>query len=500
MSWGLFAVAAALSYFVPFTGDQYFFAIGARELANGARLYIDFWDVKQPGIYWIYLAAGVLPLELTQAVRLIEIGCWVGVGILATRIVYLATQSKRIALATPALVGGSILLAAPASHLSQVESFAILPIMFIVEQLCRGTLSRLRWLSIGAALAVLAFLKLLLVPIPGMLVLVAWLMELRPNVALARRCAAGAALMMSLGAGLVLILGSVPLVLSGSYAEFLYVSLQYPLTVLHGDDAAPLSRLLHSAAWCMGTALPLALFAPFVLFRRVGASDRSLRAASLLMGWIVIASIVILLQRNSWWAYHMTLLKPPLLMLGLIGLAALDTVTPRLADAMSVRRAGGFVMLVFVVAAVPSLSQVLPRLDVGFVVTNDRVDRDRYENALAPGYIEVRSQGRQARTSNAKQLCVIGDPALLYAAELRCTTSVYTWSGGALSDYMWRRMATEYQRTRPELVYVAASDRVRVEAHAPQLLRWLEANYDFVGLGQGIDRWYRERPTRVAKP
>ncbi len=171
IAWGLFALSAAISLWVPFTGDQYFFAVGAREIAGGARLYLDFWDVKQPGIYWIYLVASYFPLELAQAVRAMENVSWAVTSLLAMRIVAAATAGSSIAVMTPALVGGAVLLAAPSWHLSQVESFAVLPIMYIAHELTCGRLRASRWLSVGVALACLAFLKLLLLAIGGMLVL-----------------------------------------------------------------------------------------------------------------------------------------------------------------------------------------------------------------------------------------------------------------------------------------------------------------------------------------
>jgi hypothetical protein len=48
--------AARLAY--PFHGDQALFMLGARTLAGGGTLYVDFWDCKQPGIYLLYLLAG----------------------------------------------------------------------------------------------------------------------------------------------------------------------------------------------------------------------------------------------------------------------------------------------------------------------------------------------------------------------------------------------------------------------------------------------------------
>ena len=59
---GLLIVAflAFLHLPYPFDYDQGLFAYGARAIAGGARLYIDFWDIKQPGIYWYFAAAGSL--------------------------------------------------------------------------------------------------------------------------------------------------------------------------------------------------------------------------------------------------------------------------------------------------------------------------------------------------------------------------------------------------------------------------------------------------------
>src|SRR5262249_7866699 len=63
MTAGALAIVAALGASrleQPFHGDQAFFTVGAQKLAHGAVLYRDFWDFKQPGIYWFYEAAGRL--------------------------------------------------------------------------------------------------------------------------------------------------------------------------------------------------------------------------------------------------------------------------------------------------------------------------------------------------------------------------------------------------------------------------------------------------------
>ena len=42
----------------PFAGDQALFVVGGRQLLHGARMYGDFWDIKQPAIYSFYGMAG----------------------------------------------------------------------------------------------------------------------------------------------------------------------------------------------------------------------------------------------------------------------------------------------------------------------------------------------------------------------------------------------------------------------------------------------------------
>ena len=56
----ILAVGLILLLYLPFplAGDTAMFVYAARELSEGARLYVDFWDMKQPGIYWFYQAGG----------------------------------------------------------------------------------------------------------------------------------------------------------------------------------------------------------------------------------------------------------------------------------------------------------------------------------------------------------------------------------------------------------------------------------------------------------
>ena len=57
----LFVAALAVLHIpYPFGQDQATFTWGGKALTEGAVLYRDFWDMKQPGIYWWYEASGRL--------------------------------------------------------------------------------------------------------------------------------------------------------------------------------------------------------------------------------------------------------------------------------------------------------------------------------------------------------------------------------------------------------------------------------------------------------
>jgi hypothetical protein len=63
MSWAVGALAmvvvlGGLKVYTPLDGDQALFLYTAQSIDAGGVLYVDVWDLKQPGIFWFYGAAG----------------------------------------------------------------------------------------------------------------------------------------------------------------------------------------------------------------------------------------------------------------------------------------------------------------------------------------------------------------------------------------------------------------------------------------------------------
>jgi len=490
LAWLLFALVALVNLSVPFTGDQQFFSYGARVLADGGRLYVDFWDVKQPGIYWLYQLAASLPFGMPRSVRVLEAISWAAVAALSIGIIRRATNSAVLAAMAPALVTAVPLAVAPAWHLSQVESFAALPITAVLYLLTGPAIGRARWFGAGVAVGVLVGLKLLLVLVPASIMLVALSSGDGAEVA-ARRGGASplsAIVFAAFGFALTAAAICVPFIVQGTIGELIDVSLVYPFTIIAHAAPVPVSRLLRSFAWAAWTTMPLAVMAPWAL--RCGtAAASSRRVVLMLLAWVVTAVLVIASQRMSWWAYHMMLLKPAIAMLALVAMARIAPIARFLHNGRTIAVASSVIGL-FVISAATSTGQIAHKVAF-FGMTHAGDARLRWEDALAPGYPRVRIEGAWARTTDTATLCVLGDPALQVSSGKRCTTSVFTWSGAALNAAMWQRMQREMRESPPELVYLATSELQLIRTHAPALLTWLHQHYVVMRSGLGSDRWYR---------
>src|SRR5688500_7224186 len=106
--WVLVFLALVLSHQpLPLRGDQGLYLYGAKELADGAVLYKDFWDLKAPGVYFFYLLAGSLFGFSVAGLHVLE-AVWLGVAAwFAFRIARVATSTRWVAPLAPFLTVGA---------------------------------------------------------------------------------------------------------------------------------------------------------------------------------------------------------------------------------------------------------------------------------------------------------------------------------------------------------------------------------------------------------
>src|SRR5690349_8931244 len=99
----------AVYLWYPQDADGVLFELGARRLAAGAVYYRDLWDIKQPGIYWVYQAGLALGAGVVGP-RLLEIAGVLGGGLLAALLARGWRLHPVAVAAAPVLVVGSYLL------------------------------------------------------------------------------------------------------------------------------------------------------------------------------------------------------------------------------------------------------------------------------------------------------------------------------------------------------------------------------------------------------
>ena len=58
----------------PFDGDQALFLYFAQAIDHGEKLYVDVWDMKQPGVFWFYWLGGKIFGSSELGVKLLELG------------------------------------------------------------------------------------------------------------------------------------------------------------------------------------------------------------------------------------------------------------------------------------------------------------------------------------------------------------------------------------------------------------------------------------------
>lgn len=325
---GLVFVLGLLALDYPFVADHVVVLLGAKKLAAGGVLYVDFWDNKMPGLFWLYQLAGhwfgfdengvhALDLVWTMAFSLLLVVALRG---------YCAWPWMAGLFAVA--VGGIYYASAEAFHLAQIEILVGLPLFvaawFASRLDWRGPRLAAAFLVVGLMGGVVASFKLILAPLVGVLWLTAamhawWQQRLPARVVLTH-------LALPSATGLATVLAAVAWLFwrQGALDELLWTAFEYPRMALDSAPRAPWTRLLASGGFFF------AFYASWGFFMVLAVADWVHRErhvlTSLMVAWLCAALAVILVQRFSWWSYHLQLLFVPAGVLGVRGLGVIPRV------------------------------------------------------------------------------------------------------------------------------------------------------------------------------
>ncbi len=451
--------------------DQLLFLDYAGELLSGARLYIDVWDNKQPGIFILYAA-----MEALFGVN------WT--HMVAGYAFWMCSAAATIAMVARAAVpaGWAWLLAVPftlgvtwlrssSDQIAQIEEWVALPLSAILLLALRsepaGAPIRLRWAVIGALAAGVAMLKLVLAPVALLIVVTLTLARFRTERLPVRHVA------VALGWAIAgFLIACVPvlawLALRGSWDAFWWTTFEYPGLALVGAERAPISRLVSSLGWLAKATLPLA---PAVALALLAAwrepRARLARVVAGALAWMLGGFLMIVTQKFSWWPYHMSLLVWPIGLLAAIGCAV---TLPKANFRFRLPR-----LVLAICASGLALQGAL--LVSKWTRTEDWPYPARIQAAIDTAHEVVRTATIVCGTS-----VTIGDQnGLQSATGLKRAMSTNGVFWGAFLPEQVRRLPDELSAARPDLVFMDADQREDFARRFPDVLKriedWLAADY-----------------------
>ena len=455
------------------SSDQALFMAMAEAIRAGATLYVDVWDNKQPGIFWFYATAGEVFASGWSGLRVLYTLWLATAATLLSAALGVALPDTRAWLIGPVLSLGVTMLRANPENVAQVEELIELPVAAIVLGCMMpdrgGRPAVLKWLAIGLATAVLASFKLVLTPIAAAVIASTLLLRLRSREVSVLQAAMALGLSLAgfaLGAAGVLAYFAA----HDATSAFLWTNFAYPGLALAHAEQASLARLADSFGWLLkttGLLLPASAYGAWLAVRSPRSPAGVLAAAGL--SWLVTSLVMIILQKFSWWGYHMVMPVWPIGLLAAIGLTTLSGASRR---SRGFRPAGLLAVLaaVWLVVLVGNYVRKCAGDPVWPLSSEQAAARETVRRVIA------------GATLSCRTVYAIGDNGgLQYVTGLKQAIPTHGIFWGAFLPQQADRLPDELRAARPDLVYVDADQRKLFERRYPQALReldgWLSANY-----------------------
>ncbi len=325
LAWAVVVLVGLINLPMPFGGDQALFTIGAVKLHGGAVLYRDFWDLKQPGIYWFYLLAGTLFGFNEVGVHALELLYLAAFSLVLIYTLKSYYKHAGVATVVPLLTVGFYYGVAGSWHLTQVEALVGFPLFLapVVRFGSSGSEGRRSWRLFLSGLmgGIVLVFKLMFLPI-----LVGFWVACLVD-AVVRRRERHWTVLAKIGVptlfGLLCPVAAVGLyfVRFGELGLLYKTFIEYPPRIITELPSSGLGPFVFGLLWFAGQFAPLLSLAFVGVCLSLGRR-RDMVTINLVL-WVVLGFLVILLQRRSGWAYQYLLLVVPLGALTGLGLDAL---------------------------------------------------------------------------------------------------------------------------------------------------------------------------------
>lgn len=473
---------------MPLHRDTATFLWMASLMDQGAVLYADVWDVKQPGIFLFNWVAGKMFGFTAEGVHLFEL-IWqlvfAAVVILALRPLL---RHRWLAPLAPLAILASYWAFCEPHQQTQLEILVGLPLLVVAwistVQWRTGNSCAAAFLLAGIAAGVATMFKHLLAPIPVAFLLAASIGALRtapggaPTPAAFSRVVVNMWLPFATGVILVWGLTAAAFWRLDALDDFIFTNFLYPVQALGDVTAAPLSRLGASIIVCVASLAPWLLFAALAVPRLHRADEPVLFRRMAV--WLIVAIPIALVQKNSWWAYHTLLFYTPVCILAARGV---DLVVSRLDEGQRAARRLPSTALaaLLVLPALGGLAFPTGQAARGPLTGYLNGDLENWRRTVSEDYAQAADAAAFMREhAPPGPVYVFGDPTIMLLAP---RPQAIAPQGSAWAFYLlpqWATLADDLRAARPVWVFVEEHQRGAIEERSPETLAWLAREYRLV--------------------
>jgi hypothetical protein len=448
-------------------------------MKDGARLYVDAWDINQPGIFLFYLAAGSSFGFTEMGIHLFELLYWLAFSVTLLVTIGRRLASRVIAALLPFFTVGAYYLLADRGKLMKVESLSAFPIFLAMWFAYRFTTQSNRWLlfasGVAGGIAVSFKLALAVVLIPMWLLALFFLIKDRDR---AWWKVTGEAVLLAVLGALVPI-GLLVALLSrwGVLDIAVQTAFVYPFRYLD-VPVAPIDRLLIGFRWLVLGYGPMLVAAAWFVWK--SWRDSKDRLVGFLATWSLFGLVLHLLQYTTWWGYHLHVVTFPV---GILAVLAVNRLWERRVSPAGSGRRPVLILVGVIAILIPSLVFLVGRsitlVADGFALEADQ--RLAFQSTYSNGsYGQIAADVEFLKGSGSRQgpIFVVGDPLYYWLAG---RGHAIVQSGWTLEYYFpdqWRAMAAEVDAALPVYVFVSRDYEEVIDLHGSEFSAVLAESYE----------------------
>ncbi len=487
------AIVGSIDLIYPFLGDQALFTVGAKQISHGAMLYRDFWDLKQPGIYWFYLLAGRLFGFTEAGIHLGELLYFLALAALMTLTLRRYYHRPATAFLAAFLTVGVYFIVCGTWHLTQVEGLVAFPIFlcFWLSQLKPSNPPRpLRFFLMGVAAGVVVLFKMFLILLPISFLTISifhqfWRQRRQlKEIIITILVPAAAGITATLLPCIVYfwLRGQLPLL----YRTFFL----YPPRIVAELPGYGHGVLRSGINWFLIASAPLLPFAACGAITRLRKERDAATIA--LISWFLLATLVVLIQR-MWWQYHFLL---PLFPLGLLAAAGFENILIQKENAPFRKSQIAFrslSILGLTILLVPYLLRfsIKAARELRHGVPLTIAAQQQFRESISPVYKQARAQVviLEAYSHDSDPIYVLGDPTIYFLANRLQAVPINGWSPEWLLPEQWNELAAQLKSNRPAYIFVSAANDDILTHRGDAVMQVLNSEYKRIS-ADSDGAWY----------